>query len=377
MKTVLRRPHNLRTVFSYCCNCFKNSIPSFRQCHDRKRYRAFQNSNQKNSLPKPLVSGAFFLRNHTPEPGREAGSLTVEAALALPLFLFAAGLFFSLFSAQLLQLRLQKALDGITEDVAVWSYAVEFADQYTGTDLLTLADGGVLSGALTGNGEDISTLLSQEGNLPEEIKLFLLEKGSALLWQQFVKQWLIRRAGEEKLRRSVLLGGPQGLSLSGSTLHGRELDLILSYRIAPLFGRTFGITIPVVQRRCRRLWIGTRVAEEESGEEEEQEPEEIVYVTESGTVYHRSRDCRVFHIDPVSVLFSVIPSLRNKDGKKYYPCGSCTGIHPEPLIVWITDFGVNYHFKKDCPGLKRTLIEIALSEAQEKYRPCGFCGGAP
>lgn len=368
MATVLRRYHNyLLNAFSCCCNHFKKSILSFRQCHDRKRYRAFLNNFTKNSLPKDSVSGAFF----------QKASLTVEAALALPVILFAAGLFLSFFSAQLLQLRFQKALDEIGEDVAVWSYVLDFADDYTGTDLLTLADGGALSGALAGNGEDISELLSQDADLVHELEVFLLEKGSALVWQQMLKQWLIGKVGRDKLDGSVIRGGADGISLSGSTLHDRELDLVLSYRVTPLFGQTFGISSPVVQRSCRRLWIGTKVVKEEEEETEEEEQEEIVYVTENGRAYHKDLDCRVFHINPVCVPLATVPSLRNNEGKIYYPCDRCVAGRPEQLMVWLTDFGVRYHYESDCPGLKRTVIEIAISEAREKYKPCGFCGGEP
>jgi hypothetical protein len=373
MQTLPRRHFiNLFLNTFSCFYHFSKSIPSFRQCHDRKRYRAFLNNFTKNSLPKDSVSGAFLRKDASP-----AASLTVEAALALPVFLLAAGLFFSFFSAQLLQLRFQKALDEIGEDVAVWSYALDFADDYTGTDLLTLADGGALSGALAGNGEDISYLLSQEADLLEEMKLFLMEKGSALVWQQLLKQWLIAKVGRERLDRSVLQDGADGVSLSGSTLHDRELDLVLSYRIAPLFGRVFGVSAPVVQRSCRRLWIGTKVVKEEEEETGEEEQEETVYVTERGSAYHKDLNCRVFHVDPVSVPLDAIPSLRNEEGKIYYPCDRCVLGRPEPLIAWVTDFGTRYHYDKNCPGMKRTVIEMALSEAREKYRPCGFCGGDP
>lgn len=373
MTTVLRR--HLINAFINCYH-FKNSILSFRQCHDRRRYRAFLNNFTKNSLPKDSVSGAFF-QKESPGNGRQPASLTIEAALALPIFLLAAGLFFSFFSAQLLQLRFQKALDEIGEDVAVWSYVLDFADDYTGTDLLTLADGGALSGALAGDGEDLSALLSQDADLVHEVELFLFEKGSALVWQQLIKQWLIGKAGRDRLDRSVIQGGADGLSLSGSTLHGRELDLVLSYRICPLFGRAFGISSPVVQRSCRRLWIGTKVVKTEEEETEEAEQEETVYVTEKGAAYHKDLNCRVFNVKPISVPLAAVPSMRNEEGKIYYPCDRCVEGRPDQLMVWLTDFGVRYHYEADCPGLKRTIIEIAISEAREKYRPCGFCGGEP
>ena len=101
------------------------------------RQRIYPNKKENKSLSQDPISEAPFL----------PGSITVEAALTLPFFLLLFSLFFTFFSAQLWQLRLQRALDGVCEDVAVWSYLVDFAEDYCGKDILSLADGGLLEGA--------------------------------------------------------------------------------------------------------------------------------------------------------------------------------------------------------------------------------------
>ena len=105
------------------------------------------------------------------DPGAASfpAGLTVEAALILPLFLLICSLFFTFFSGQIWQLRLQKALDEVCEDVAVWSYLVDFADDYTDIDLLSLADGGLISSALNGNGaSQLSSLDSYVTSMGKE-----------------------------------------------------------------------------------------------------------------------------------------------------------------------------------------------------------------
>ena len=337
------------------------------QCHEKKRLII----NQIKNLPNRFASGV----------GAGKGGITVEAALALPLFLFAISVFFSFFAAQFWQLKLQKNLDSIAEDIAVWSYALDFADDYSGSNLLTLVEGGSISRALSGSGADLESLLRGEKDLIREMEQFLLEKGSALVWQPLIREWLVNRVGREAVNASLIQNGAGGLSLSGSTLHKRNLDLVLSYRWIPLFGDLFGVSTPIVQRSCRRLWIGTPVAKEKEEKEEEQEEEEeeeaLVFVTENGIAYHRNQECRVFQIHPISTSLSAIGSLRNENGGKYYPCERCVLGKPVSETVCYTDFGVRYHNVFDCPGLKRVLIRLALSEAKEKYKPCGFCGGDP
>lgn len=321
----------------------------------------------RKKLSEPRASGASC----------HAASLTVEAALTLPLFLLLCSFFFTFFSGQLWQLRLGKALDEVCEDVAVWSYLIDFADDYTGMDLLTLADGGLISGVLEKDGESLAKLLRGEADVIGEIKTFLLEKGSALLWQELLVQWIKAKVGNESLRASPLVRGEEGLSLSGSTLHGRDLDLILSYEIESPLRFPFRLKIPVVQRSCRRLWIGTKVEKPaDETEEEEEEQEEICYVTAWGSVYHTVKNCRVLELKILTVEMAVLPSLRNTSGGKYYPCDRCAKNQSPPgTEVIITQPGTRYHFRTDCPSLKRTIREISLSEAKEKYRPCHYCGG--
>ena len=228
------------------------------------RHHPTEDVEKKQILSRARIPGALSFR----------AGLTVEAALVFPLFLLLCSLFFTFFSGQYWQLRLQKALDEVCEDVSVWSYLVDFAEDYTGTDLLSLADGGQISGALEGREENIAALLSGKADILSEIRLFLLEKGSALIWQPLLKEWVASAAGREALRASPIAGGDRGLSLAGSTLHGRDLDLVLSYTGESPLRFPFRLHYTVVQRSCRRLWVGTKVDKEQSRPEEETEEDD-------------------------------------------------------------------------------------------------------
>ena len=99
-------------------------------------------------------------------------------------------------------------------------------------------------------------------------------------------------------------------------------------------------------------------------------------MTVLGSVYHTTKSCRVLALKILTVDMAQLPGLRNSSGGKYYPCDRCAKNRtPEGTTVIITEPGTRYHFRADCPSLKRTIREISVSEAKEKYRPCHYCGG--
>ena len=301
--------------------------------------------------------------------------MTVEAAIAFSLFLLLCSLFFTFYQEQAAALRAQKALDEVCEAVAEWSYAVSFAEKYTGTDLMSVADGSEISSVLAGE-KKWTALLGGKEKLIREVKAFLLEKGAAVLWQAAVREIVAEKIGTEALKAAGVEGGAAGLSLSGSTLRSRELDLVLSFRIASKVGFPFRLHIPVTVRSMRRLWTGTVLLQhEEHAQEEAEEEENIVYVTENGEVFHRSLQCRILKIRPTAVPAAEVGSLRNSGGAKYYPCDYCC--HGRPVtagLVYITNEGIRYHAERDCGEITRYVRRIALSEAEKHYRPCFYCG---
>ena len=94
----------------------------------------------------------------------------------------------------------------------------------------------------------------------------------------------------------------------------------------------------------------------------------VVYVTERGTVYHRRADCT-----------HICLRIRNEEGirsimthSRYRPCEKC--IHGTGSIstLYITAEGDCYHSSLSCSGLKRTVKAVYLSEIPG-MRPCSRC----
>ncbi|MCR4787024.1 MAG: hypothetical protein K5888_00410 [Lachnospiraceae bacterium] len=103
------------------------------------------------------------------------------------------------------------------------------------------------------------------------------------------------------------------------------------------------------------------------------EPDEFVYVTKTGTKYHRLASCTYINIKPRSCDGEGLQNTRNKYGRRYRACDIC---HPGGSgMLFITGDGECYHCRSDCPGLKRTVYMITLKEAiSSGYTACSKCG---
>lgn len=101
--------------------------------------------------------------------------------------------------------------------------------------------------------------------------------------------------------------------------------------------------------------------------------EEMVYVTESGSVYHKKPGCRYLNVALTQIAGSNVASARNSYGEKYYPCEICSRNQKPAGVVSITKNGNRYHNRESCSGLKRTVRLIKISQACN-LGACSLCG---
>jgi len=118
-----------------------------------------------------------------------------------------------------------------------------------------------------------------------------------------------------------------------------------------------------------RKWTGYNVMSTNPVKEDE----EYVYITESGTSYHRSRDCSHLKISVHVVKAKDVSIKRNDYGQRYRPCEKC-GHTSSTGLVFVTDKGDRYHNSASCSGLKRTVLTVPLSQVGSRS-PCSICGG--
>lgn len=162
--------------------------------------------------------------------------------------------------------------------------------------------------------------------------------------------------GEERLEHSIVAGGSKGLDCKKSRIfHGTsimELSVRYKMKIPVLMFR-----IPMIEREeTIRVKGWTGYAEGGFGNH----GEDMVYITDTGIVYHKDKNCTYLDLSVRMVDKDDIAHLRNAGGGKYYPCERCSWTKQKN--VYITNTGTRYHNSVTCSGLKRGVYAVPISE---------------
>lgn len=245
------------------------------------------------------------------------GSLTVEAACVLPVFLYAILVFLYFFRAVSTAGCVAEGMQDAGKQMAVYAYALEMADGEEKTQAAGIV--------------------------------------SLLYAKNRIRQAMDTDISDISLLRSSVLDGDE------------MIDLVAEYRFRWRMPFFLLSDMPVLQRARIRAWTG-RSETGDSGVDKKSPA--TVYVTVNGSVYHEDRECTYIRLSVHSASKAQIAGLRNADGGKYYPCELCGG---NGSRVYITETGDRYHSTMNCSGLRRGVIEVPLSQVED-WKPCSRCG---
>jgi hypothetical protein len=262
-------------------------------------------------------------------------SMTVEASIALPLFIFFFVNIMTLFNIVKVQSELEAALHQTGSEMSLLAFDLRFGEESLGGE-----GGGALDSIAGAAG-----ILYAAGHVRDYL-------GNGI-------------------ENSCVTGGFNGMSFLQSRvlLDNDIIDLVVDYKVHPMV-RLIGFQdFGVEARYYGHAWTGYDLF---SGLATEEYEEEMVYVTEHGEVYHRNIDCDHLRIRVQSVDFAQIGSLRNNDRSRYRPCEYCGG-NIAGGNVFITGYGERYHSSVNCPGLRRRIYTIPISEVGGR-RACSSCG---
>ncbi len=170
----------------------------------------------------------------------------------------------------------------------------------------------------------------------------------------------------------IVTGGKGGFAVVGKSEENGILSIDCSYRIHPLFVSFTPVSKKIENHYYGHAWIGYVLGEKA---EEGADEEIFVYITETGTVYHKNRGCSYLNPSIQNIGAGELESIRNKSGGIYYPCPLCDDIVVSGGTFYITDYGTDYHTSAACSGLKRTIYTVRLSEVKGRGA-CSKCGGS-
>ena len=287
--------------------------------------------NKKNHPNTPIegISALFFRKNAY---FALKGSMTVEAAIVLPLFMFFFLNLLWMMEIFNLQSTLQMALRECGSELCLYAYAYDrIVDEKEDTGLEAFV---------------------------ENITFSYL----------YVKEKVEEYAGVTYLEHSPAKGGKDGLIYADSSVlqEGDVIDLVISYQAEPFISIAGFHPGWFYARFYGRAWTGYDVSDRDNGKEEK-----YVYVTENASVYHWDRECSHIQLDIRKCGLEEAEALRNTDGDKYRPCELCITSNPD--TVYITGDGNRYHSTAGCTGLRRTVYTMTLDRAAELYKECSRC----
>jgi len=268
---------------------------------------------------------------------RKAASLTIEASFVLPVFIFSVGFLISLMMFIGTSVRIQLALYNVATELSMYQYAKETLDN-DDIDIADIEDGKKAKG--------------------------VLEKG---IEQGTVKTLVLANLGSKYPGAKYIKGGLLGLSFKKTSIANeqRTMDIIVEYDFKSPFD-IFGIgKVPMCQRAKLKSFAGDSTYNKAG---------KYVYIAPNGVVYHTNRNCQYIQIKTEYHTLEELPSLRNENRSKYYPCSKCGKSLSGTIGIYITQYGNRYHTDKNCSEIKREAKKMELKDAvNSNYNICSKC----
>lgn len=261
--------------------------------------------------------------------------MTVEASLILPVFIMLLMNVLSLIEVYRIHSSVAESLWDEGRRAAKYFYLKEAAEHISASsEEIDSAQMGTVFAALSGNAEIVKDL----GDYP--------------VWEKIVS------------------GGKGGFWVESMTDETGVISIDCKYRVHPLFTSLTPVSKEIENHYCGHAWIGYVPENRQNAEGQD---EIYVYITKTGTVYHKNRECSYLNPSIRSIQAGELENARNESGAVYHECPLCDDMAGGENR-YITDYGTNYHTSLVCSGLKRTIYEVKLSEAGGRSA-CSKCGG--
>lgn len=279
------------------------SFPSkFIKFYSTYKLSKSQRKEQDSSLAQYDVLNSFSYQERT-SAFTSRGSITLEAAFSVSLFFFAAISLVYILEIMAIQTSMKNALYMAAKEYAEESYLYPF----------------------------VST--------------------------DSVEKKIVEQIGENRLNRSMIVGGSSGLDLSETKKHwgAAIVDFTVRYR--------WEIPFPVFHMYSS--WQSQTVRVKGWTGYESTFPDvsstELVYVTDYGVVYHTDRNCTYLDLSVRTIEKEEIEDIRNQSGGKYKACLLCA-FAPGGAELYITNYGDRYHSSLECSGLRRKVYTVPLTD---------------
>lgn len=291
------------------------------------------------SLGKRVLPFTSGYSRHLP------ASMTAEAALCLPVWLFFALALMEPVRWLDRQRQVQTALECFSEDLSQALYLKEM---------------GSGSGEGSGNGDGSAEMAASGESGLSSGSMEFLSGAAAGLWIQ---------GKAEKFVDRVTVRGAKVPDPSGNIC--LEVEYMERIPFFPAYRQ--GITMKAASRR--RGWTGLAGKLTESGERTTENGEETgraVYVGAGMGRYHWYRDCHYISNEYEAVPLSQAEKMTNRSGARYHPCSRCVDPGHGTRTVYVTAGGEHYHFNRACSSMVSYVRTVDLEDV-DQLGVCSYC----
>lgn len=294
----------------------------------------------ENIYQNPLWPGKRVLPSASVQGKRVSASITAEAALCLPLFLFFAAALMEPMRWLDRQRQVQTEVECFCEGLSQYAYLREVN---------------------SGKRQEKGTEKGEETEKEAEYIGLLSDAASGL--------WL----------RGRLKKYADGVTVKRAEIPESTGDIVfeVEYREKiPFFPvGTGGVTMHAAARRRSFTGLDGKVKEPQTAVPgPDSEGEIMVYVGAGMGRYHLYRDCHYISNQYEAVSFDQAAVMKNGSGKSYTPCSRCASGGGSDEEVYITREGEHYHFSEACTAMVSYVRSVPLKEV-EYLGVCSWCAG--
>lgn len=268
-----------------------------------------------------------------------SGSLTLEASIVLPLYIFFLTAIIYILNILYLQNYFQASLEEASRSANRYAYLAEHFEALSFDDMLNIS------------GKDMSFVFNLLKNKADS---------------ELVRQAFLSDNVKSLADNFCVSGGCNGLSIINLPSSADALDLYLQYKIKLPFIPEKLITISVSQRCFFKTFTGEDITDKTG------DYTQYVYITANASVYHTSPYCsylsKYYSLFPASYFEEAI-----SDRERYSPCHSCANNVSPSYNVFLCPNSFVYHTKIDCFYLNTNIHKVTLDSIKDTMHICTRC----
>ena len=253
------------------------------------------------------------------------GSLTLEAALVLPLYMFFLITILYILNILHIQNVFQAAMEETARSINSYAYVAEQFESLQSDERLEIGSSDADFVLMLAKNQ-VSKITIKNNFLTDNIKNFA--------------------------NNSYIQNGYKGISISfGDSDLSESIDFNISYVVKLPFLPSGTFYIPITQRCCFKAFTGTDIYEKEGSYTE------YVYITATGAVYHTTPYCTY-----LNRYYDVITEDRMNvtwdTATDYQPCTHCAYNQPIGPTSFLCPSSKVYHNRTDCMYIQAVIYKV-------------------